>query len=379
MEIFKTLFSITPDPKYIPFKQLVKGKNLIIYGAGGMYDSFNAFVLSRSPNLKPILVDIKFIDQLTHHKYDPESFFNQLNLNSLGNVNKSDLVVICIGNQKNSREIQNIFIKQGFFNVLLAYEIYEYNLIYASEDFANDSSMHLLKDQDKIQQAYDLMSDKLSKDTFFKFLKVYLEKKPPDFGASTYETQYMPPDLPLINENIRLLNCGAYNGDTLLSLIKHYGKLQLACALEPDMDNFKKLSTNQLIRIGCDILILLPLGASNRTNISGFHNGNGMISRISKNLDTGKIIQTVKLDQILLGLNFNKIIIDTEGHEKQILEGLSDIIEASHPELCIAAYHDPTDIYELVLSIHEKYPKYKFYLRNHSSANVDTVLYALVK
>jgi len=287
--------------------------------------------------------------------------------------------VICIGSQKISREIQNIFIKQGFSNVLLAYEIYEYNLIYATENFANDSAMYLLKDQDKIQHAYDLMSDKLSKETFFKFLRVYLEKKSPDFGVSTYSTQYMSPDLPLINENIRLLNCGAYNGDTLLSIIKNYGRLQLACALEPDMDNFKKLSANELIRHGCDMLILLPLGASNRTEVSGFDNGNGMISRMSKNLDPGKIIQTVKLDQILLGLNFNKIIIDTEGHEKQILEGLNDIIEASYPELCIAAYHDPTDIYELVLAIHEKYPKYKFYLRNHSSVNVDTVLYATIK
>jgi FkbM family methyltransferase len=378
MEIIKTLFSITPDPKYIPFKQLINQKNLIIYGAGGMYDSFNAFVLSRTPNLKPILIDIKFNDQLTSHKYDPESFFYQVNSNLLRNINKSDLVIICIGNQKISREIKNIFIKQGFSNVLLAYEIYEYNLIYASENFANDSAMHLLKDHDKIQHAYDLMSDKLSKETFFKFLKVYLEKKSPDFGVSTYETQYMSPDLPLINENIRLLNCGAYNGDTLLNIIKNYGKLQLACALEPDIDNFKKLSANELIRYGCDMLILLPLGASNRTDVSSFDNGNGMISRMS-NLDSGKIIQTVKLDQILFGLNFNKIIIDTEGHEKQILEGLNDIIEASYPELCIAAYHDPTDIYELVLAIHEKYPKYKFYLRNHSSVNVDTVLYATIK
>jgi hypothetical protein len=43
---------------------------------------------------------------------------------------------------------------------------------------------------------------------------------------------------------IRFVDCGAYNGDTLHSLLSAGYKLEAVAAFEPDQDNFRKLSGN---------------------------------------------------------------------------------------------------------------------------------------
>ena len=367
------LLEISPDATYRPFAQLVHGRRLIIYGAGGLYSSFESFVLKLFGITPDLLIDRKFEAAAGPCQIGPGAFFSAKS----AQFSKQDLVLICLGDGALFNEIQERFIALGFADVRSAYDIYEYNLIYADEAFAQDPVALYRRDWEKLTQVYGLLKDDLSRETYYKFLRTHVERLRPDFASASYAIQYTPPDLPLIDKNVRLLNCGAYTGDTIENFIRNYGGVNFVCALEPDPENFAKLSRNPIVRDGCTASVLLPLGASNQNSSSLFDSGNGMISRMSDAASPhGSLVQTVRLDDILHGMTFNKVVIDTEGHEMAILEGMANIIRDNSPDICIACYHYPEDIYRIALLIESFQPQYQFYLRNHSSVCVDTVLYA---
>ena len=370
------LLEVAPYVGYRPFVQLLHERKLIIYGAGGLYSSFESFVLKRFGISPDLLIDRKFDAGAGPGQIGPEAFFNAVS----AQFSKNDLVLICLGDGKLFNDIQERFVALSFTDVRSAYDIYEYNLIYADEAFARDPVALYRRDWDKLAHVYELLQDDLSRDTYYKYLRTHIERLRPDFAPASYALQYTPPDLPLINMNVRLLNCGAYTGDTIENFIRNYGSVDFVCALEPDPENFVKLSRNAIVRDGCAASVLLPLGASNQNSSSRFDSGNGMISRMSETASTySALVQIVRLDDILHGMAFNKVVIDTEGHEMAILEGMAEIIRTNNPDICIACYHYPEDIYRIALLIESFQPQYQFYLRNHSSVCVDTVLYATMR
>ena len=307
---------------------------------------------------------------------DPETFFG----GGYKQVSLGDLVVVCLGDRELLTDIRNRFFQLGFRDVRSALDIYEYNLIYADQEFADDPLKLYRRDWNKLDAAYNLLQDELSKEIFCNYLRAHVERKRPDFGPPSYHEQYTPPDLPLIRDSIRLLNVGAFTGDSIENFVRNYGGLEFVLALEPDPENFEKLIRNEIVVKGCSSSVLLPLGASDQDSSIFFESGQGMISRVAeRGSGMTTLVRTVKLDSIARGMRFNKIVVDTEGHEKAILRGLREIIRDDHPDICIACYHYPEDIYEIALMIEDLSAHYRFFLRNHSSACVDTVLYATAR
>jgi hypothetical protein len=88
------------------------------------------------------------------------------------------------------------------------------------------------------------------------------------------------------------------------------------------------------------------------------------------NIEVASIDDTIKSD-----VTFIKM--DIEGAEYQAIIGAGKIIKRCKPKLAISIYHNPNDLWELPILIHNINPKYKFYLRHYSFAENDTVLYAL--
>ena len=370
------LLSIAVDASYVPFAQMLEGRRLIVYGCGGLFSSFDSFVLRRYGITPDCIIDRKFADSPSSDRVGPDSFFDA----EWSRFSPTDLVIICLGDSQAFQETQQRFAERGFVDVRSAYAIYEYNLIYADEAFAQDPVALYRREWDKLSHVYNVLQDPLSRDTFYKFLRTHVERKPPDFAPASYPFQYTPPDLKLINQGIRLLNCGAYTGDTIETFIRNYGTLDLVVALEPDPDNFEKLTQNRTVREGSAANILLPLGASDQNASCLFEQGHGMISRVSHvPSPSATLVRTVKLDSVFQHMHFNKVVIDTEGHEKEILAGMEHIIRTDGPDICVACYHHPEDIYQIALLIESYESKYKFYLRNHSSVCVDTVLYATLQ
>jgi hypothetical protein len=103
-----------------------------------------------------------------------------------------------------------------------------------------------------------------------------------------------------------------------------------------------------------------------------------MSSKIIESIEGNSSINTVKLDDALKDEPVSFIKMDVEGSESNALLGAEEIIKNLKPKLAISVYHKDDDLAKIPLLIHEIVPEYKFYLRHHTSAPVDTILYAKV-
>ena len=66
-----------------------------------------------------------------------------------------------------------------------------------------------------------------------------------------------------------------------------------------------------------------------------------------------------------------------EGAELEALRGAASTIRRFLPKLAIAAYHRPSDLWEIAKVVDEIAPGYNMYLRQHCGGVVETVLYAM--
>ena len=97
------------------------------------------------------------------------------------------------------------------------------------------------------------------------------------------------------------------------------------------------------------------------------------------NINGNKIkVETLAIDEsIPLSEKVTLIKMDIEGSELKALEGAKTTIQKHKPRLAISLYHKPEDIVDIPKYLNELVPEYKFYLRHHSTDQVETVLYAI--
>lgn len=166
---------------------------------------------------------------------------------------------------------------------------------------------------------------------------------------------------------------GAYNADTykeLCSLTHVYS----AVLFEPDVKNFKELTTNASTS---STAICLPLALSDKTKYVKFNSNLGESANIS---DQGtETILTVSLDQCLQNIAIDFIKFDLEGSEYDAIIGAENIIQKCRPKLALSLYHKPEDLWRLPLLLKNICTDYNFYIRQHYFNSFDCVLYAIPK
>lgn len=189
--------------------------------------------------------------------------------------------------------------------------------------------------------------------------------------------QYFPKDVPGWEKPHRIIDCGAYNGDTLLDINTKYGRIDAIAAFEPNIDNYRELCRqchNPAITLAEEIY-LFPCGVWSITQQLRFSSGKGEGSNIS--LDGDTVIQCVSLDEALRNFRPTFIKMDVEGAEYEALTGAKGIISRAHPQLAICLYHKPDDLWKIPLLIKQWDLGYKFYLRLQKYNGFELVLYAI--
>ncbi len=116
------------------------------------------------------------------------------------------------------------------------------------------------------------------------------------------------------------------------------------------------------------------MAVSNKTGMSKFDNKLGS-SVLNEEGETQ--VMCVKLDDILHNYHPTFIKMDIEGEEINALNGAKTLIKDSTPELAICVYHFINHFWEIPNLIHKWNLGYKLYMRTHSSACMETVLYAV--
>ena len=178
-----------------------------------------------------------------------------------------------------------------------------------------------------------------------------------------------------LSEHEVFVDCGAYNGDTVMKFIKNAGKYKYIYAFEPSPLQYELTEMCLAFAKVSDIEVY-NFGLWDKEDKLKFKINSPADGGLS---DDGDIIVPVtSLDSTLYDKAHHPTIIkmDIEGAELKALQGAHRVIERDRPKLAISIYHEPDDPWVIPHWIKSNFPDYKIYMRQHQNIN-ETVCYAI--
>jgi FkbM family methyltransferase len=192
--------------------------------------------------------------------------------------------------------------------------------------------------------------------------------------------QALPKDRP-----ISYLDIGAYSGDTLEHLCAK-ATVGTAILLEPDPCNFSQLIENaKRLTTRYPLLrpIALPLGAGSEYQCIVLEaSGEASSLHAPQGQSETEDVYTVTvnpIDHMMPTGEVDLVKIDVEGHDREAIRGMRELLQRSKPVVAVSLYHRPRDIVELTLFLKQALgdASYRFYVRQHLYNSFETVLYAI--
>jgi FkbM family methyltransferase len=264
----------------------------------------------------------------------------------------------------------------GYSNIVDAQELNALTVDFSGEFAANPKDAWE-QSMPRIFGALELMADDESIETFTACVLAHLSC---DYSAcpETDETsQYFLEKLPFSKGFSRFVDCGAYTGDTLEKLISRCGNIEAYAGFEPFLPVYEKLVlTAEKLSAKIKNCLLIPCAVDRKNAMLSLDDGTPGSSKVVEN---GSLkIAVVKIDDALKIFVPTFLKMDIEGAELDALSGARNTITGHRPDLAICVYHAINHYWDIPLLINSWKLGYKFYLRSHSSATMETVLYATV-
>lgn len=187
--------------------------------------------------------------------------------------------------------------------------------------------------------------------------------------------QYFAPDLKRFIDYSSFIDVGAFDGDTIKSIIENQVRVKEYLGFEPDDKNFLK-SKKALVASGLAGEIV-PFGCSKLDGEVSFTNTGDSSSAIDPS--GSRRVRVINLDGFLAKRSFVPTFIkmDIEGSELDALSGLRETISTHSPVLAISVYHRPHDLNDIPKFIYEVNESYRFHIRTYGFNTFETVLYAI--
>lgn len=232
--------------------------------------------------------------------------------------------------------------------------------------YGADLPSRLLEHADALRRVAAAWSDGASREVFRGQLAWRLRG---DFQAVQDPTpeQYFPRDLIRPNAQERLVDGGAYDGDTLASLPAGYAR---AWAFEPDPANAARL------RSRVDARVQVHEAALGRAEGRAPFDARGTTA--SGRSALGRLEVPVKsLDALLAGEAPTFVKLDVEGDEMAALEGGIGMLRRTQPVVAVCLYHRPGDLWEIPEFLLNVLPRHRAHLRLHEHDGFELVSYAV--
>jgi FkbM family methyltransferase len=231
----------------------------------------------------------------------------------------------------------------------------------------------VLRSQEALSEVRNMLCDDKSKaclDHLIEYVQDFSENE-----TQICPNPYFAQELPRWATPLRVLDCGAYDGDTLRQAVENNYVIEASVCFEPDASNYLKLVANT--PLGAKRLNLpVAVGAETTTLHFSAQSSSG-----SQVIDDGGIaVQCISIDQAFFNWGPNLIKMDIEGSEFSALRGAEATIKNYRPDMAISVYHTPYDITQIPLWIKKVLgDDVRYYLRRHSRTVADTVLYVYPK
>ena len=262
----------------------------------------------------------------------------------------------------------------GFTRVLSFYELHEHlqgrpHFWWTSRRLYRDVAADVL-------EGFDLFQDEESRRVYYDYIALRLTFDIDLLRNPDQTNQYFPLDLPAPQMPLRMIDGGAFDGDTIEMILARGMPVAAIAAFEPDPENFKKLfqRVNEH-RPELGEVILLPCGLGRKTALSRFAAGQGSASALALAGET--VIQMVALDQVLPNFRPTFIKLDIEGAEPIALMGAANLISRFRPALAVCVYHAANHLWTIPKLIRRLAPDYQFALRYHQFNGLEVVVHAI--
>lgn len=251
----------------------------------------------------------------------------------------------------------------------------------------NHAQEFLDQNKKRIEQMLLLLEDEKSRDVWNAVMLYRSIGTPIPRSLWSDNDQYFVEGIIRFDSNEVFVDGGAFIGDTIQHLLnfskRKGGSVKKIIAFEPDEKNVKRLSEN----FGKDCRVkVIERGLSDEDKVLSFL-PNGSLgyflsdSTCEKGTAQDRIIQIpcTSIDNCKDCEEATFIKMDIEGAELDALIGGERTIKRNHPKLAICIYHSLEDMIRIIEYIHDTYPEYKLYVRQHTAGRGETVLYAVTQ
>ncbi len=283
------------------------------------------------------------------------------------------VVVGVFNHATDTRAIKANLRQTGFSRVVSYPEFHEQ--FGGSDDFWLTKRSYYSNRTKEILAGFDSFADELSRQVYYDTIAYRLNVDDNFLQTPELANQYLPSDLAKPISPMRLIDGGAFSGDTLQFFVKRGFRFEAVAAFEPDAANYHLLEETAAKlgnALGDVRLFRYGLGSENAT--LNFRAGDSAGSGIDQGGETQ--IEIVALDEFLPDFAPTFIKLDIEGAESAALRGAAKTIQKFRPRLAVCAYHRPADLWTIPQLIRELEPGYRLSLRYHQWNGFDLVVYA---
>lgn len=231
------------------------------------------------------------------------------------------------------------------------------------------------------QDAYDLLEDELSRQTFTAAINTKINEDPAYIKPMVRldHLYFTETEFPIGRDEI-LLDVGGYTGDSIKDFLKSTnGRFRHIISLEPFPRTYTELlSTIHALGI-TDKCTAIQSGAWSRPETLPFNvTENEIDNKIATSQNQEYSIVVQRIDDILTQLQMDVTFIkmDINGAEYHALQGAASTIRKCQPRLAIKM-HVKEDFYRLPLMLKDIAPNIKLFLRQRNYMSMMLVLYGI--
>ncbi|MGC1784916.1 MAG: FkbM family methyltransferase [Acidobacteriaceae bacterium] len=240
-----------------------------------------------------------------------------------------------------------------------------------------DQPHKLYEQADRVLRAAEIWADDASRDEYLAQIRLRALGDPSGLSQPAAEESYFLDGIFEARSDDVFVDCGAFDGDTIRSVIYEQRQFARIEAIEADSHSFARLAEyvatlepqlHNKIRVHqCAI--------GSRQGPVRFEDTGRVDSKIS---DVGQIVvDMVPLDVMFEWKSVSMIKMDIEGGEFDALLGAQQVTQRDRPILAICVYHCQEDIWRLPLLMQRLCPEYRMYLRAYRGDGIQTVAYAV--
>jgi FkbM family methyltransferase len=246
-------------------------------------------------------------------------------------------------------------------------------------DLGIDAPERLVEQAGQIRQCFALLADEESRHELCNQIEWRYWMKPEYLPLPANQGElYFPSDLVAEIEQEVLVDCGAFDGDSIRSFMRRGQSFRHLYALEPDAANLTGLheSLRKLPDGVREKVTVWPYAVGDKDENVSFVETHDVASKVSSSND-GITVESHRLDSLPWQFNPTYIKMDIEGSEPFALAGGAELLKSEMPVLAICLYHRTEHLWQIPNLIHSLAPEYSLYLRRYAEDCWEQVCYAV--